>query len=85
MFIYVNKFLDIPKYAKEVSMGLGCGIIEIEIKVTETLAELCKNESARPVLSNNETIIPIIKLLSSTTEAQIQACRAIGNICYDNS
>ncbi|KAL1139046.1 hypothetical protein AAG570_009107 [Ranatra chinensis] len=77
--------LDICRCAKEVSSAFGCGILDIEIKAAETTAELCKSDIARPILSNSDAIVPLIQMLSSTTEAQVQACRAIGNICYDNN
>ncbi|XP_014276992.1 GTPase-GDP dissociation stimulator vimar [Halyomorpha halys] len=78
--------IDLCQCAKDVAAFLGCGIVEVETKAAETLAELCKNEAPRSTLSNNEVIVPLINLLSSPCkEAKNQACRAIGNICFDNN
>ncbi|KAK9503308.1 hypothetical protein O3M35_011908 [Rhynocoris fuscipes] len=81
----VNK-IDSVRLAKEVAAFLGCGIVDVETKAAETLAELCKAEPPRTVLSNSAVFNPLIKLLSSSLEeTKNQACRAIGNICYENN
>lgn len=79
-------FTDSVLWAKEVSAFLGCGIIDVETKAAEAVAALCKAEPPRAVLSKSTVITPLIKLLSSPLEeTRNQACRAIGNICYENS
>lgn len=72
--------------AKDVAAFLGCGILDVEIKAAETLAEICKTEPPRAELTSNAVIAPLVQMLSSSSkEAKNQACRAIGNICFDNS
>ncbi|XP_073989931.1 visceral mesodermal armadillo-repeats [Rhodnius prolixus] len=78
--------IDSVLWAKEVSAFLGCGIIDVETKAAEAVAALCKAEPPRAVLSKSTVITPLIKLLSSPLEeTRNQACRAIGNICYENN
>lgn len=82
----VMNSIDLCQCAKDVAAFLGCGLLEVETKAAETLAELCKTEPPRSVLSNNDVIAPLIQMLSSPSkEAKSQACRAIGNICFDNN
>lgn len=87
LFIFILVLqINVADWAKKVGGALHCGVLEVETKAAEAIAELCKVEKARPVVSTNEVMQPLIRLLScSSDQAQIQACRAIGNICFDNS
>lgn len=57
---------------------------KIQILSIKLIAELAKNETNRKKLSENEVIFSILKKLNeSEMEVEIQACRALGNLCYE--
>ncbi|XP_014251197.1 rap1 GTPase-GDP dissociation stimulator 1-B [Cimex lectularius] len=77
--------IDIIKWANEVSNFLTCGNIEIETKAAEVIGDLCKSETPRVSLSNSKVIVPLVDLMrSNDNRARNQACRAVGNICFEN-
>lgn len=61
---------------------------EILTKTAMTISALAKSENGRNACSNPILISPLLQLLSNLNndlKVLIQVCRALGNICYENS
>lgn len=59
--------------------------VEVQAKGAELVAELAKVENCR-VECVNGGLVPILveKMSSTNTKVALQACRALGNICYEH-
>lgn len=57
----------------------------IVTKATKTVAELARTKDGREKCSQNELVKLLINLLKEDDiDLVTQACRALGNICYEN-
>lgn len=59
---------------------------DVVCKTAAILAALAKTESGRNACCCQSVTSPLLRLLSSYTDNKLllQACRALGNICYEN-
>lgn len=58
---------------------------EVLVLLVQAIAEAAKNDVLRKLCSDPAVIEPLLGLVSSSNYGVVlQACRALGNICYDN-
>lgn len=59
----------------------------IVAKSAKVISELAKNNSGRETCANSKLLSLLVELMKTKSEdvpVQIQVCRALGNICYEN-
>lgn len=76
-----------PSLVEELEALLKLDNVDVLNLTLQYIADLCKNENNRKLLTKNEVIQPTLQLISNgsdSVEVIYQSFRALGNLCFEN-
>ncbi|XP_046665551.1 rap1 GTPase-GDP dissociation stimulator 1 [Homalodisca vitripennis] len=78
---------DLPELVGQLANLLEWDNVGVLVKTAAVVAALAKTESGRTACCCSRVTSPLLRLMMSHSDIQllVQVCRALGNICYENT